>query len=322
MINIKQCNSTHIIGFGGYLPYWRLGVEQVGANWGIDGERIKNGLGVMQKTVASEDEDSVTMAIEASLTALERAGVDPQEIGAVFVGSESHPYAVKPTGTIVADILGIGPDYFCADLQFACKAGTAGIQIVASMVEAGLIDYGLVIAVDKAQSKPGDALEYTAAAGAAAFIIGKNKEKSVAQLQHTYSYSSDTPDFWRRPRQKFPSHGGRFTGEPGYFAHVQQCLQNFLEHTNKTPGDFDHAIFHMPNSKFPLRVAKKFGFTQAQLAPGLLVPQIGNPYAASSPLGLVSTLESLSTTPFVPPTETAKHTPHARKKFPKEQRPD
>ena len=291
MISLKEFESVGIVGFGGYLPYWRLDVGNIGLHWGIDGERIKKGLGVKQKTVASEDEDTLTMSIEASLVALERANIDPKQIGAIFVGSESHPYAVKTTGTMVGEVLGVGTDYFCADLQFACKAGTAGIQIVAAMIEAGIIDYGLVIAADKAQSRPGDALEYTAAAGAAAFILGNKKEEYFARLINTYSYSSDTPDFWRRPRERFPSHGGRFTGEPGYFAHVENCLERFLEKTGKKVQDFDSVIFHMPNEKFPLKVAKKFGFSVDQLKLGFLVSQIGNPYAASSPLGLVSVLE-------------------------------
>jgi len=300
MINLKQFESVGIVGFGGYIPYWRLPVGQVGDLWGVESRLLKRGLGVEQKAVANQDEDSVTMAIEASLIALERAQIDPKKIGAVFVGSESHPYAVKPTGTIVADVLGIGNNYFCADLQFACKAGTAGLQIVAGMIASGMIKYGLVVCVDKAQSRQGDALEYTAGAGAAAFILGNNTlrqaqgERVVAQLINTYSYTSDTPDFWRRAREKYPSHGGRFTGQPGYFAHVQNCLEQYLEKNDKKVTDFDHVIFHMPNAKFPLRVAKKFGITMAQIKAGFLVPKIGNPYAGSSPLGLVSVLEQAS----------------------------
>lgn len=279
-----------IVGYGGYLPYWRLKPGEVAENWGIEEERVM-ALGIKQKAVANYDEDSLTMAVEASLIALKRADVAPQKIGAVFVGSESHPYAVKPTGTILAEILGLGGEYFCADLEFACKAGTAGLQIAAAMVEAGMIDYGLVVGADKAQAKPGDALEYTAAAGAAAFVLGKRKEKFAARLINTYSFSSDTPDFWRREMCQFPSHAGRFTGEPGYFHHTQTCLDNFLKKIDRKPAFFDYAIFHMPNAKFPLKAAKKFGFTPAQLNPGFLVPEIGNPYAASSLLGLTAVLE-------------------------------
>ena len=289
--NLKNFESVGIIGFGGYVPYWRLAVEEVGSHWGVDSQLLKRGLGVEHKAVANQDEDSLTMAVEASVIALERAGIDPKKIGAVFVGSESHPYAVKPTGTILADILGVGNDYFCADLQFACKAGTAGIQIVAAMVASGMIEYGLAVCVDKAQSRPSDALEYTAGAGAAAFILGNKKPEQVALLTNTFSYASDTPDFWRRAGEKYPSHGGRFTGQPGYYSHVENCLEQYLKKNNKKVSDFDHVVFHMPNAKFPLRVAKKFGITSEQLAPGFLVPKIGNPYAGSSPLGLVATLE-------------------------------
>ena len=293
MIKLKKFSSVDLIGFGAYLPYWRIKLSEIAHCWDQEGELIKESLGVEQKAVADSDEDSLTMAVEASLIAIRRAGIDFQKIGAVFVGSESHPYAVKPTGTILGEILGLSREYFCTDLEFACKAGTAGMQIVAAMIEAGMIDYGLVVGVDKAQSRPGDALEYTAAAGAAAFVLGKKRQNFSCQLVSTFSFSSDTPDFWRRQESRYPSHSGRFTGDPGYFYHLESCLDQFLQKNGKKPADFDFVIFHMPNSKFPSKVAQKFGFSKDQLSPGFLVPQIGNPYAGSSLLGLVAVLEQV-----------------------------
>ncbi len=287
MINNKKFNSVGILGFAGYLPFWRMKTAEIGQNWGQDKVEA---LGTSQKAVADLDEDCLTMAVEASQDALKRSGIHAQKIGAVFIGSESHPYAVKPTGTILADILGIKNEYFCADLEFACKAATTGLQIVAAMIESGLIEYGLVVGSDKAQSEPGDALEYTAAAGAAAFILAK-KENSLVELKATYSFNSDTPDFWRRQGCDYPCHAGRFTGEPGYFYHLKNCLSQFFKRIKKQPGDFDAVIFHMPNTKFPLKLGKSLGFKTKQLRPGFLVPQIGNPYSASSLLGLVATLE-------------------------------
>ena len=64
-----------------------------------------------------------------------------------------------------------------------------------------------------------------------------------------------------------------------------------LSETNLQPSDFKYAVFHQPNPKFPIQVAKRLGFTSEQIEPGLLNPIIGNPYSASSPLGLVSTLD-------------------------------
>jgi len=291
MINFKKFSKVGIVGYGAYIPQFRLTAEEIARTWGKEEEPIINSLGVVQKAVADWDEDCLTMAAEASLQALGVAGIDPQKIGACLVGSESFPYSVKPTGTTLAQVLGMDNEYFCADLQFACKAGTAGLQMVAAMIEAGAIDYGLVVGADKSQSQPGDALEYTAASAAAAFILGKNPPNWLAKLESTSSFTSDTPDFWRRDAQKFPQHGGRFTGEPAYFRHISEASQRFLRRMMMQPTDFDYVIFHAPNKKFPQKVAKFLGFNEQQLGYSLLVEQIGNPYSASSLVSLVNVLD-------------------------------
>jgi hydroxymethylglutaryl-CoA synthase len=207
----------------------------------------------------------------------------------MFVGSESHPYAVNPSSTIIAELLGVGKNYLASDLEFACKAGTAGIQMIAGLVSSGHISYGMAIGADTAQSKPHDALEYTSASAGVAFILGKTRV--AATLLSYTSYSSDTPDFWRRDGVRYPSHAGRFTGEPAYFAHVMGAAKKLLTETKNPPEHIDYCVFHMPNGKFPRQVAKRLGFTEKQLAPSLTIDHIGNPYSASSPLGLAATLD-------------------------------
>lgn len=291
MINPKRLKSVGIVGWGSYIPRFRIKVEEIAKAQGKEGKKISQSLGVLEKSVADFDEDTVTMAVEAGKVAIVRAGIDSKKIGAVFIGSESHPYAVKPSSTIVAEALGIGPEYLTADLEFACKAGTAGIQIVAGFLESGIIDYGLVIGADKAQSEKGDVLEYTAASGAAAFILGRKKKEFLARLEGFTSYTSDTPDFWRRQGARYPSHGGRFTGEVAYFRHVAQSSGDFLLKFKRKITDYDHVIFHMPNKKFPEKVAKRLGVENRQLKPSLIVEKIGNPYSASSLLGFCLVLE-------------------------------
>jgi hydroxymethylglutaryl-CoA synthase len=188
----------------------------------------------------------------------------------------------------VAEALNVGNDYFCADLEFACKAGTTAMQICYAMVKAGLIKYGLAIGADTSQSRPGDALEFTAGAGGACFIIGK---EPIAELEGTYSFSSDTPDFWRKEGQPYPSHGGRFTGQPAYFRHIVMATKGLLEKLGLKPSDFAYAVFHQPNAKFPVRVAKMLGFSTEQIKQGLVVPYIGNTYSGSSMIGLASVLD-------------------------------
>ena len=278
-----------IIGYGAYIPRNRIKVEEIAKVWGADAPSYKKGLLLEEKAVPSPDQDTITMSVEASKNALRRAGIDPREIGAVYIGSESHPYAVKPSGTVVAEALGATPEVHTADLEFACKAGTEGMFLALSLVQAGAIKYGLAVGADTSQGAPGDALEYSAAAGAAAYIFGR--EKTVAEALDTFSYTTDMPDFWRREYQYYPQHGGRFTGDPAYFKHVMGAAQGLLAKAKMKPSDFDYVVFHQPNGKFPLRVGEMLGFVRKQIDPGWLVPRLGNTYSGSSPLGLTATLD-------------------------------
>jgi hydroxymethylglutaryl-CoA synthase len=278
-----------IVSYGGYVPRYRIRTEEIARVWGDDADAIKGGLRVESKSVPDEDEDTATISVEAARRALEGTSVDGDDIGAIYVGSESHPYAVKPTATIVGAAVGATPLMTAADMEFACKAGTAGVQAALGLVEAGRIDNGMAIGADVSQGAPGDALEYSAAAGGAAFVVGD--EDVVAEVEDTVSYTSDTPDFWRREGERYPQHGERFTGKPAYFKHTEGASNELLERLDAEPDDYDHAVFHQPNGKFPARVAESLGFSEEQYATGLLAPEIGNTYSGASLLGLVATLD-------------------------------
>ncbi len=278
-----------IVTYGVYIPKFRIKVEEIARVWGGNAEDVTGGLGVFSKSVPDLDEDTATIAVEAARNALRRREIDPRDIEAVYVGSESHPYAVKPTACTVGEAIGATPTMTAADFEFACKAGTAGIQTCMGMVASGMIRYGLAIGSDVAQGAPSDALEYTAAAGGAAYLIGN--DDPIAILHRTCSFTTDTPDFWRREGQDYPRHGGRFTGEPGYFKHVEGAVRLMFEQTGKNPKDYTYAVFHQPNAKFPQRVAKILGFSADQIKPGLVVPRLGNTYSGSSLIGLAATLD-------------------------------
>jgi len=261
---LKPDRPVGIVGYGAYVPRYRLPGREVSRVWtgGLSGTPVQ------EKAVAGLDEDVITMSIEAAQNALKRAGIDPRHIRAVWIGSESHPYAVKPSSTVVAESIGAAPNVQAADWQFACKAGTEAIQAGIGFVGSGMGRFVLAIGVDTAQGRPGDALEYTAAAGGAAFILGA-AEESLALIQGSYSYVTDTPDFWRRADQTYPSHGDRFTGEPAYFQHTLSAGQRLME----------------------MMGTEVLGFTDEQITPGLLSNLVGNIYAGSSLLGLTATLD-------------------------------
>jgi hydroxymethylglutaryl-CoA synthase len=279
-----------IIGYGVYIPRWRIKVDEISRIWGHDAASYKKGLLVEEKAVPSLDEDVATMAVEAARNALRRAAqINPKSIGAIYVGSESHPYAVKPTATIVAEAINATPFLTAADTEFACKAGTAGIQACMGLAKAGYIKYGMSIGSDTAQARPADALEYTAAAGAAAYLIGQDDE--IASIEDTCSYTNDLPDFWRREGADFPQHAGRFTGGPAYFNQIINCSRELMKRLGTSPNDYDYVVFHQPNGNFPLLAARLLGFSEKQVLPSLVVKKIGNTYSGSSLIGLAAVLD-------------------------------
>ncbi|RLE85290.1 MAG: hydroxymethylglutaryl-CoA synthase [Thermoprotei archaeon] len=284
---MKLSTEVAIAGYGAYIPMYRVPDEEIARVWGRDRVRVP----INEKSVPGIDEDSLTMAVEAGMNALKRAALKAEDIGAVLVGSESPPYAVKPSATIIAEALGIGPKIVAVDMEFACRAGTTAMQSIMGMVASGMIKAGMAIGTDTAQGRPGDELEYTAAAGAAAFVISRKNNETLAFFEGAYSYVTDTPDFWRREGERFPQHFFRFTGEPAYFHHIYEASKGLMEELELKPSDIDYVVFHQPNVKYPLGVAKMLGFKKEQVELGLLSGKIGNTYAAASLIGLANVLD-------------------------------
>jgi len=278
-----------IVGYGAFIPRTRIRSEEIARQWGKDPVAIQRGLLLKEKSVPAIDEDTITISVAAGRSALARAGIDPQKVGALYIGSESHPYAVKPSGTVVAEALGFGTELHVADFEFACKAGTEAMSVALAMVESGRAEYAMGIGADTSQGAPNDALEFSASAGGAAFLFGKSDV--LAEVLETYSFTTDTADFWRREGEFYPRHGGRFTGEPAYFRHVLSATRGILDRSGMKASEFRHVVFHMPNGKFPLAAGRQLGFTQAQLETGWIVNLMGNTYSGSSPTGLAAVLD-------------------------------
>lgn len=278
--------KTGIQSYGFYIPQYRIRIADIAQAWGKKSEEIESALGVKEKTVATAAEDSLTMAYESSSMAMEKS---TKKIGAIFFGTESPVYAVNPSSTILGELLDIGNHYLAYDTQFACKAATGAIISGLALVESNQMESALIVASDKATGKPHDALEYTAASGSVSIIVGK--KDPILEVEEWSSYSSDTPDFWRREGIKYPSHGGRFTGKPSYFKHIRGSVTDILKKTGLKPADFTYAVFHMPNGKFPVQIATQLGFTYEQIQKSLIVSELGNSYTASALMGLVATLE-------------------------------
>ena len=249
---LKPARPVGIIGYGAYVPRYRLPASEVARVW----TGGKGGLPIKEKAVPGLDEDVITMSIEAARNALARAGIDPQltarRVGRLRIAplrrqthlppSWPRPSAPPrtsrpPTGNSPARP---APKPWSPPSAWSAPAWP---------------DYALAIGMDTAQGKPGDALEYTAAAGGAAFIIGP-AEESLAVIEASYSYVTDTPDFWRRAEQQIPRARPALHRRTGLFqAHHRG--RPAPDGSNLAPRRriTSYAIFHQPNTKFPQRAA-------------------------------------------------------------------
>jgi len=278
-----------ISGWGCYIPRYRITTREIARVWGDDPLRIRDLYLIEEKTVESYDEDATTMAVEASRRAIARASVDPRDLDAILVGTESKPYAVKPIASILIDAIGARYNVQAVDSEFACKAASDMMILALMSVINGRYRNVLVVATDASQGEPGEHLDYSASAGAAAFVI--SRDDVCAEIEDFYSYCSDTPDFWRRECCPYPAHGEGFTGEPAYFRHIVSAARGLMERTGLRPEDFDYVVLHQPNARFPVRAASILGFPIEKVKPGLVVDRIGNTYNASALLGLVNVLD-------------------------------
>ena len=280
-----------IVGYGAYIPLYRIKTEEIAKVWKRDPQVVISNLMVEEKSVPAMDEDTATMAVEASINALKRAKINSKDIEAIYCGSETHAYSVKPDAAMIGEAIGATPNLTGADLEFACKAGTAAVQVCMGLVKSDYIKYGLAIGSDTAKYDLNNITDHNMGAGAASFIIGKNKNEILAEIEGTSSYTTDTPDFWRRHQKIYPTHTERFTGGPAYFQHTISAAKNLMKKLDLKTSDIDHAVFHSPNGKFIIKAAKSLGLKKESVQSGFVVNKIGNSFSAASLLGLTAVLD-------------------------------
>ena len=297
-----------IIGYGVYVPVQRIKSEYIvkareGKRKDLPQylDKVRNGLLLKDKSVASLTEDSITMATEAALNAVDMAGIDPRKIETVAAGSESKPYAVGTIARHVASFIGLGNQVYVADLEGACNSGMQSTAFVESQILSGRIKYGLAIGSDVAQAPIGDPLEYGCGAGAGAFLLGR--DNPLATIVDTAAYSTLTMDFWRRDGAAVPSHFGRTTVE-AYIKHVIGAIEHLLiKHPEISLMDFDYITFHQPSGYMPMKTCRTLAqekieildhpeleerirltpeFIEERIKPWLRVLDTGNTYAAST----------------------------------------
>lgn len=276
-----------ILGYGVYIPRYRIKRDEYLKAWGSFAVRA-----VDEKTVPGYDEDIVTMAVEASLNSLKRAGVDPAEINALYLASTSAPYVEKLLSSTIATALGLSNDITVADYTSSTKAGTSALLSCFDLVASGRGKYGLAVASDCPLARPGSRLEHGLGAGAAAFVVGEGKP--VATFKGSNSISSEALGLrFRRSGEKYVEGSAIRPYRQLVFNRIVTLnASTLMKKLDKRPEHFSHLILQQFDGREPYRLGRRLGFSDSQIKTGTVISKTGDTGACSTLIGLAAVLDT------------------------------
>jgi len=273
---------TGILRYGVYVPYFRLPRSEISGAWG--GSREAG-----EKAVASHDEDSLTLAVEAARNCLH--GIDRSSVDGVFFASTTSPYLEKQGASFLASVLDLPSSILTADFSNSLRAGTTALELARICIDAGRGRSILVAMADMRVAHPGSALEAHLGDGAAAFLVGKGPV--VAEWESCVSISSEMQDCWRTDEDRFVrTWEDRWVKTHGVFDVTARCVRQALKQASIAPGGIQRAILYAPDPRSHRQLARNLGLDgPGQLAPSLL-DSCGSAGVAHVPMMLAAALEA------------------------------
>lgn len=265
-----------IVSYGAYVPCWRLARQAIAP--GSRGE----------KAIAGPDEDSLTMAVAATLDCLN--GLNREQVDALLFASTSAPFKEKQLSTTVAAAADLRQDIFAADVANSLKAGTAALKLALDAIKAGSAKQALVTAADCRLGAPGSEFEQSCGDGAAALLIGQ--ENVAVHIEASHSFSNEIFDAWRLEDDIFiRSWESRFAQTEGYLKVVREAVSTVMQRNSLTPKDFARLILSAPDPRRATELARALGFDPSTQLQPLLFDAMGNTGAAYPLMLLVAALE-------------------------------
>lgn len=266
-----------IISCGAYIPLWRLSRSAISN--GLQGE----------KAIAGFDEDSITMAVAATMDCLK--GVDRQLIDGLFFASTTSPYKEKLGAATIATATDLRTDIMTADFSHCLRAGTIALKAAVDAVQSGSAKQVLVVAADRRLGAPGSNWEITCGDGATAFIIG-NFGVAV-EFEAYHSVCDEIIDIWRADGDRFiRSWEGRFISQSGYARVCKKAVAGLMKRFNLNKINFDRVILGVPDPKAQVSIFKSLGFDVKTLLQDSLLHTIGDTGAVYSLMLLQAAMES------------------------------
>ena len=193
-----------------YIPQLFLPIETLAEARDLEYAKLNKGLGLEAMAVPDVGEDAATMMANAVRELIERNDLQPQDIGRMYLGTESALDGAKPTATYALEMLQsyfaeeYGPDCFLhcdvVDMTFACIGAVDALQNTLDWVRCGEDRLGIVVASDVAKYELGSGGEYTQGAGAVAALV-KTSPRLLA-IDPTWGVGTrPVHDFFKPTRQ-------------------------------------------------------------------------------------------------------------------------
>lgn len=254
-------DAPAILAFGAYVPQTRLDRAAIHAanRWFAPGLA---GLAKGEKAVASWDEDSITMAVEAARDAL--GDQDRSGIGHVVLASTTHPFADRQNAGVVKEALNLSDDCGAMDVGGSQRAGTTAL--LSALAMAGVSERPVLhLAAERRIAPPASELEMLSGDGAAALLIGRGP--GVARLIAQHSVTVDFVDHWREAGADF-DYGweARWIRDEGFGKLLGGAIQSALAKAGLTGADITHLLVPIAVRGVGEMLAKRSGIDAAALA--------------------------------------------------------
>ncbi|WP_139490954.1 OB-fold domain-containing protein [Brevibacillus dissolubilis] len=291
-----------ILGFGAYIPYHRLTRRTIAQAYG---DRAQAG----EKAVAHYDEDSVTLAVEASLDSLLSCKDSVSSIKSVYLATTTPSYAEKQASVTLAAALDLNTAVRTADVSHSLRASSQAMLAALDFaaVTAGLGQNTanpegpseaqhqepngvvLVAAADTRLAGAQGALEAVLGDGAAAFLIGSG-EQVIARFVSAYSIAAEQTGQWRSASDEFVQMWeDRFVARM-YGTALRAAVHGLVETSGVMLSEIHRVVLPAPHARMQQEAARALGLTEEQLVPGL-EQHIGHTGTAYAPMMLASALE-------------------------------
>ena len=274
-----------IVAYGAYVPRLRLSrTAAVEANsWFNAGLK---GLAKGERSMCNWDEDSLTMAVEASRDCL--AGEVPADLGSITLASTTLPFEDRQNAGVLATALNVGEDVLTGDVSSSQRAGTTGLAAGLGAVDTNG-GTALFVAADKRRTKSGSTQELMFGDGAAALLLGS--DNLIAEYVGGHQLATDFVDHYRGANEEFDYNWEeRWIRDEGYFKIVPRMLKGLFENVDVTPDQIDHFVMPSVMGPVPKRIAKMAGIKDDAVR-GNLHAEMGESGTAHALVMLVDLLQ-------------------------------